>query len=601
MGTEEGLGRVRNGAVEQWFDRGLPSNQVRSLFFDHSGTLWAGTAKGAAMYQDGVFVEPAAFKNLRAPVVAIGETPDKQILFAAEHDNLYAYSHGGLNVLEDKRSPEPPLRNIISIHSDKDGLVWMGTNGLGLWLLRDGRFYRFLMTNGLFDGEIYGFASDAHGRLWIACSKGFYSVVKADLVAFADGKIPKIKSFPYVPLGRAIQAKRGVQPNAIAGRDGKLWFSTVEGLISYDPNLGTGHHPPPPVLIEDMTVSGVRTRPSAIRRIGPGRENVSFRYTAFSFLDPQGMTFRYILEGYDRDWTNAGSRREAFYTNLPAGNFRFRVAACAPFVPCNDAGSMAELEVLPYVYQRAWFLPVTIVTFSLLAWLAYRVHIGRLRSQFSLVVAERMRIARELHDTLIQGFSGITMQMQALSEDLRPSVEKQSLEEIIRDAGDCLRATRLSVMGLRDGEKASPKLKEAIAEAAARVVQDRGIRLVLNLEETEWDISAGTKYNLLLILQEAVLNAAKHSGADTVEVSLLHSKEEVRLCISDNGRGVSLPQEEGDSGHYGIIGMKERAHQIGAEFEWTSTPGVGTTVIVRILTKKNAVFARKQGEVKTVS
>jgi hypothetical protein len=307
------------------------------------------------------------------------------------------------------------------------------------------------MRDGLFDNEIYGFASDSKGRLWITGSKGFYSVAKADLLAFANGKLSKFKSSSYVPLGvlRAIQGKRGVSPNAIASRDGKVWFSIVGGLLAYDPNPGMGDHPAPPVLIEDATVNGVGARPGDIGKIGPGVENVSFHYTGISFLDPQNMMFRYILEGYDRDWTNAGTRREAFYTNLPAGRFRFRVAACAPFVPCNEVTAPAELEVIPHIYQRTWFIFLIAASLLGLVFAAYRFRMAQIENQFSLVVAERTRIARELHDTLIQGFAGITMQLQALSEELPPT-ERETLSDIISDAGSCLRETRQSVGGLRD-------------------------------------------------------------------------------------------------------------------------------------------------------
>jgi len=454
-----------------------------------------------------------------------------------------------------------------------------------LWLLRDGKIHRFFRTDGLFDGEIYGFASDSGGRLWMVCSKGFYSVAKSDLLAFSEGKIKKIKSSPYVPLEglRAIQGRQGVQPGAVAGDDGKLWFTTLEGLIQYSPNLGAGNNPSPPVLIEEITIGGQRTSPRAISRLGPGKENVAFRYTGLSFIAPQSMKFRYLLEGYDRDWTDAGTRREAFYMNLPVGNFRFRVTACAPFVPCNEIGSAVNFKVIPYLHQRSWFWPSTVAVLSLLVWLAHRLRVVRLESELSIVVAERTRIARELHDTLIQGFSGITMQMQALAERLLPSRDRRYLEDLIRDAGDCLQETRQSVARLRDGEEASPELAEAIADTAKEITQEHNIGLALNLDETPHKISAGIKYNLVRIVQEAVLNAAKHSGAAVIEVSLAHIGNELRLSISDHGHGMKdAPTGDVNSGHFGIIGMKERAEHIGAEFELTSTPSLGTSVIVRI-------------------
>ena len=406
-----------------------------------------------------------------------------------------------------------------------------------------------------------------------------------------------------VPLDglRAIQGRRGVQSNVAARRDGTLWFSSTEGIVAYDPNFSANHHQYQslPVLVEDVIANGKRTEPGAIHRLGPGRQNMTFRYTGLSFLVPHATTFKYMLEGYDRQWTQAGTLREAAYMNVPAGKFRFRVTACAPFVACNDVGSAVQFEVAPNVYERAWFWPLVVIVLSLLVWLTHRLRIAELKSKFSLILAERSRIARELHDTLIQGFSGITMQMQALSNQLRPSVEKQCMEEIISDAGRCLRETRQTVAGLRGSEAAGPELTEAIAHAAEGIVRDRDIRLVLNMNGTKREVSAQTKYNLVRIAREAVFNAAEHARASTVEVSLHDMEEELRRCVSDDGHGIrDLAAFHGESGHYGIIGRKERAGQIGAELDLASTPGTGTTVTVRLMEKQRRAH---EGELKTTT
>jgi signal transduction histidine kinase len=223
---------------------------------------------------------------------------------------------------------------------------------------------------------------------------------------------------------------------------------------------------------------------------------------------------------------------------------------------------------------------------------------SQIETRFSLVVAERTRIARELHDTLIQGFAGITMQLQALSEEL-PSAERESLSDIISDAGNCLRETRQSVAGLRDEEQSSPGLKKAIVEAAGRISHGN-MRIQFDLEESQHELAPGTKYNLLLILQEAVLNAVRHSGADLVEVSLRNMDDgELVLSVSDHGRGAGQSSGDDKQGHFGIVGMRERANDMGAEFEWNSIPGVGTTVRVQLPTKKSTPLLHKLSQVRT--
>ena len=600
VGTDSGLNKLESGQVKERFDtrEGLPSNRIRSLYQDHTGKIWIGTERGAVTYQNGRFVSPEGIRNLRAPIVAIGELQNRHLLLATEQGDLYQVANGTLSALEDY-ADQGPLKNVTSIYNDMDGHVWIGTNGSGLRLLRDGKVFAFFAPDGLFDAEIYGFASDSGGKVWMACSKGFYSVAESDLLSFADKKVSRFESAPYIPLDgvRAILGRRGVQSNVAARRDGSLWFSSTEGIVAYDPHFSANHqHQPLPVLVEDVIANGKRSVPSTIHALGPGRQNMTFQYTSLSFLAPHASTFKYMLEGYDRDWTQAGTLREAAYLNIPAGKYRFRVTACAPFVLCNETGSVVAFEVAPSIYERTWFWPLIGILLGLLVWLIHRLRIAELKSKFSLILAERSRIARELHDTLIQGFSGITMQMQALSNQLRPSVEKQCMEDIILDAGRCLRETRQTVAGLRGADTASPELTEAIAKAAEGVLRDRDIRLVLKMNGTKRHISAQTKYNLVRIAREAVFNAAEHARASTVEVSLHDRDEELRLSVSDDGRGIeNLSVFHGESGHYGVIGMRERARQIGAELDLASTPGAGTTVTVRLAEKQRRAH---EGELK---
>jgi signal transduction histidine kinase len=233
--------------------------------------------------------------------------------------------------------------------------------------------------------------------------------------------------------------------------------------------------------------------------------------------------------------------------------------------------------------------------------MTHRLRVRQLREQFVLILAERSRIARELHDTLIQGFSGITMQMHAFANRLRSSEDQQALGEIIRDAGICLQETRRSVAGLRAGTGSSSGLAAAISDAARQLTQERDLRLKLNLDDRHQELPAEVKYNLLCIVQEAITNSIKHSGARTVEVTLACSAGDLRLSIRDDGRGVIRGATNGaDGGHYGMIGMKERASQMGAQFEFSTTPGQGTTVSVRVPITKEVPVAPHQGRLEAI-
>ena len=422
VGTTSGINRLRNGKVEASYStgQGLPSAGIRALFITHGGTLWAGTEKGPAVFSHGAFTVPKNIPGeLRGPIVAInevqdGEDQDGRVYLATDHDGLYVYQNGAAQeVLQDGAS----IHEVDALYSDPDGRLWIGTEGGGLRLLDHGKMKTFLIRDGMFDNEIYGITRDDQDRLWMACSKGLFSVNRQDLLQFAAGKLKKITSSQYSPTDaqRTIECRSGVQPGSVRTHDGKVWFSTIRGLYVFDPNHLALNIPPPPVVIEETTVNGERVEPQAIAAIAPGLKNLEFTYSGLTFLQPNRITFRYMLEGFDKKWIQAGTRREAFYTNLPPGPYRFRVTACNADGVCNEAGSSVAFSLAPHFYQRGWFLPLCAVALGLAGWMIYQLRIHRLREHFHLILTERSRIARELHDTLIQGLSGITMEMQALA------------------------------------------------------------------------------------------------------------------------------------------------------------------------------------------
>jgi len=587
VGTGSGLSKLRNGRVAETFTAtsGLPAGRVQCLFHDHHGTLWIGTSSGLAALQDGRLIHPVEKKGLS--IVTIGEDSGGHLFVAAD---------GGLRLLENSRLHEfapdgIPLRDVDALYQDAEGFMWMGTLGSGMLLWKDGKLYRYTVKDGLFDDEVYGIARDGQDRLWMACSKGIFGVSRSVLLLFAAGKIPSFQSTPYSPTDvlRTIECKAGVQPAVRTMHDGSLWFSTIRGLLVIDPKILARKLQPPEVVIEEVTVNGQSERPADVDQLAPDQKNIEFRYTGLSYRLPGRITFRHKLDGFDKNWIDAGTRREAYYANLPPGKYRFRVTACNVDGTCNDTGSTVAFALAPHYYQRAWFWPLVAVALGLAAWLIYQVRIRALKAHFRIILAERNRIARELHDTLIQGFSGVTMQIQALAARWPGSEERKVLEDIIQDAGTSLREARRSVAGLRSPSGTKSGLSSAIEQAARQITEAGDVRLQLDLDERPPNLGAEAEYNLLRIAQEAVTNSVKHSGAHTIEIALQSEPDAVRLSVRDDGSG--LPDGTGGysvPGHYGLTGMRERAMQIGAQLQLESTPGEGTTVRVVLPAHKTA-------------
>jgi ligand-binding sensor domain-containing protein/signal transduction histidine kinase len=601
VGTTAGVDRLstdrlRNGNIKGHYSRGqgLPSANIRALFVTRDGTLWVGTEKGPATFTHGAFSVPRKLPaELRGPIAAINEDGEGRVFLATEQEGLFAIENGEAHEL---RQNGASIRDVDALYSDADGLMWIGTEGAGLRLLDHGKMTGFFVRDGMFDNEIYGIIRDAQDRLWMACSKGLFSVNRSDLLKFAAGTLTKVVSTPYSPTDalRTIECRSGVQPGSARMQDGRLWFSTIRGLIVFDPKHLSMNAPAPPVVIEETTVNGERVPPHAIAAIPPGLKNLEFTYSGLTFLQPSRIRFRYMLEGFDKNWIAAGTRREAFYTNLPPKSYRFRVTACNADNVCNETGASVSFALAPHFYQRAFFLPLCALLLCLAGWMIYQLRIHRLREQFNIILTERSRIARELHDTLIQGLSGITMEMQALAGRLRAPEERATLEDIVRDAGTCLRETRRSVAGLRSSAQGPDSgLASAIAQAAKHITESKNVRLKLKLDNSPSELSPEVQYNLLRIASEAMNNAVKHSGAKAIEVTLNSTAVELQLSVKDDGSGFSRENGGVRPGHYGLIGMKERAAQIGAEFNLASEPGRGTTVSVllpiSVLTTKQAV------------
>jgi len=396
IGTDRGLSRLRAGRVAETLtvEQGLPSNVIHSLCRDRRGILWAGTSAGLAEFRDGRFAASgAADAELLGPVLALAEGRGGSLLAAIEGAGVFRVRDGQFHALDGAGGG---LQNAAALYQDEDGLLWIGSRGSGLYLVDGEKTHRFAVKDGLYDDEIFGIVADGDDRLWMACSKGIFFVSRGELRKFAAGDPRGVTSTPFSPTDalRTIECQEGVQPGIWKMQDGRIWFSTVRGLIVIDPRRLERALPPPPVVVEEVKVNGQRQRPAEIGKLPPGRTNLDFRYTALSFASPTRIEFRYRLEGFDKDWVEAGSRREAFYTNLPPGDYRFRAAARTAAGAWSEAPNPLAFALEPHFYQTRGFLPLLVFLLGLAAWGAYRIRMRRIQVEWRAVLAERGRIAR---------------------------------------------------------------------------------------------------------------------------------------------------------------------------------------------------------------
>jgi signal transduction histidine kinase len=574
VGTEKGVNRLRNGQVIAAYDThdGLSGASVRTLAVDANGTLWAGTNGGIDRFDGALFHTVSFEPPARSGVVALGAGRRVDLFASTGTPAFYLLQQGLWRPY--RLDAAHPVDCYFSQLGER--VLWMGTLGSGLLRWHDGKITPIRIKDGLYDNRIYSILADRKGNLWFGSSKGIFRIRERELNDFAEGRISAVTSIPFSTGQLRFECQAGVQPAAAITRDGHLWFSTTSGIVMIDPEHAPAARMAPPAAITAVLINGRRVDPLSSFRLGPSERNVEIRYAALSFVRPERMTFRYILDGYERRWTDAGTRREAFFMNLPPGHFTFRVMALGANGVWSRTPAAIAFTVEPRLYQRAWFFPALAVLLASGIAALYRMRIRRLRGEFNVLLLERTRIARELHDTLLQGLSGITMQMQALWTGLPESSEKRKLGEIIRDAAQCSAEARRSLWGLRREAAPSAGLGSKLSALAREAVSSSPPQLALRIQPFQATVPPEAEHQICCIVREAIWNALRYSEASQLQVSANVVWGELRVVVEDDGIG--FIDSHARNGHFGISGMRERAMEIGAKFDIQSAPGAGTRV-----------------------
>jgi len=412
-------------------------------------------------------------------------------------------------------------------------------------------------------------------------------VSKTELRALAEGRISKVNSLDYgVRDGMRTRAYNvGNQPAAWKTNDGTLMFCSMKGVVVVDPTRLNSSTLVPPVHIEKVVINKQQLLLTNETQLPVGSGEVEIHYAALSYISPEKVRFKYMLEGVDKEWVDAGVRRFAYYANLPPGQYRFRVVAGYPEGPWNEAGTSFGFYLEPRFYQTTFFVGLVIAVVLLIAFLLYKLRMMELKARYSAVLGERNRIAREIHDTLAQNLAGIALQLDSVgmhTEELPPSLS-QRLDQACNLVRYSLSEARRAVSDLRSDELERHELAAELPEIAAKMAATAAAEAKVQVVGTPRRVSPVIEKNLLRIFQEAMANAIKHAAARNIDIKLRYESDSLSLSIQDDGSGFDtdniIPL---GVGHYGLTGMRERAERIGGRLTLKSRLGQGTELLVEV-------------------
>ncbi len=584
VGTPDGLNRFRGGKFTTYTSaEGLSNDFVRSIYADHQGNLWVGTRGGLNRFKDGVFKIYTTADGLSNDFVGT--------ILEDSRGSLWIGTLGGLSKFQDEQFTTYTTKDglasdvVLSLYEDRDGILWIGTNGSGLNRLKDGRFTAYTTKNGLLDDVVYRILEDVRANLWLSSNKGIFRVKKKELDDFAGGKIESITPVVYGTADGMItrECSGGGHPSGWQSSDGKLWFSTIKGVAMIDPEKIKINEQPPPVAFEQVRIDDQVVDNSQGIELPPGKARFEFSYAGLSFIAPEKVRFKYMLEGFDKDWVEGGTRRTAYYTNLPAGNYRFRVIASNNDGVWNQTGASFDLYLKPHFYQTYWFYAACLLGVTFLIWQLYRLRVRQVESRFGAVLAERNRIAREIHDNLAQEMLGISVQLELVTRLMAVSAEaaKTHLDRARVLVRNCVAEARRYVWDLRSQALERDDLPTALNKAARRLTAETTVQAQVQVSGTFRPLNSSIEDNLLRIGQEAINNAVNHAQAERILINLRFDAKSMQLSVRDDGHGFNVQTQKTD-GRFGLVGMRERAEQIGGKLSIRSENGSGTEVIVDV-------------------
>ena len=605
--------------------KGLPGTLITSLFEDQSGRVWIGVDSGLTVYENARFrwvtkpdgnslgvvtaivedvdhniwvatTQPALFRiqdlalreEIKPPriprVLSLAADPKDGIWLGLSNGNLARYKRGQLDIMTTNRPGRSAVRNLlIDADADGDGSAWWVTQE-GLFRWKNGKVGKLNSHNGLPCDDMFALVRDSHDALWLDTQCGFVAIDSAELERWWREPDLKLRVKTLDVFDGAQPGLTNFRPEVSRAPDGKLWFANENILQVVDPEHLDGNAIAPPVVVEQIVADRKKYAVSEKLQLPALTRDIEIDYTGLSLVVPEKVRFRYKLEGRDAEWQDPENRRRVFYSDLPPGEYQFHVIAANNDGVWNEQGATVRFTILPAFFQTAWFRGLIVLAGAGVLWLLYALRVRRLatsiQARFDDRLEERVRIARDLHDTLLQGIFSASIHFDVANNRLptdspaKPSVQRgmELLTQVSKEGRNTLLALRTTASSQSDLEEALSRLRGEFslpANVDFRVITEGEPERLRPLIRDE----------VYLIVREAVINAFRHSEASAIEVKVGYISRNLRVSVRDNGCGIDEELlKSGREGHWGLTNMRERAERIGGRFKVLSRAKAGTVV-----------------------
>ena len=580
----------------------VPEGAKFAITGDNHGGLWlslwftSDKDDGLAHVVDGKIIERAPWQKLGGGPGTGGLVPDPDggVWAGLFSGGLAYYRQGQIRNLPLRDDRGTPSR-VLDLSGNRDGTLWAATEH-GLSRISNGHVATLTTANGLPCNKVHWVIEDDSSSYWLYGECGLLRIARTELDAWiADPKRTiHVTTFDAGDGIRLVPTLSGIRPQVSKSTDGKIWFVNYDTASFFDPSRLTRNMLAPPVHIEQITADHKTYESKSALRLPPLVRDLSIDYTAVSLVAPEKVHFKYKLEGQDPGWREVVNNRQAQYSNLAPGKYRFRVIASNNSGVWNETGASLDFSVAPAYWQTAWFRSLCVAAILALLWMLYQLRMRQLAHQFDVKlearVDERTRIARELHDTLLQSFNGLLLRFRTVRELLSrsPDQARTILDNAIDETRQALTEGRKAVQGLRSSAVEAHEFSEAINTLTEELVSDpthsgvAGVRL--NVEGTPRKKRLLIRDEIYRIAGEALRNAFRHAEARHIEVQLSYGEKSFELRVRDDGKGIDpkIIADGGPTGHFGLRGMRERAQQIGGQLTVWSAPGSGTELVLSV-------------------